>query len=335
MSSLFLPRHLRSALFAGACLCPELAVAEQQGDGAGAQVREHKDPPGYVVSISESKYSEAAEELERIVTGPHPPRDAFHVLGQVRLALGQPCAALDAFAKYLTHPGPQLPLATVQRVESHLAQLRSAGASVERCQGPSPGAHLTVRCPLPGASATLDGESVQLSDEASLVPPGRHEVIFMQGGRRFSPIVVDAGPQTTTVVQCAEPPPLPAEAGPSGRVAFNAVQTTGLVLSGAGLATGVASLTMLFYRLGRASAAESLASHPEASQVAESVDSTQWLNGGLAIAAGALTAAGVTLFVVETNKRNKRRSTAAASPGHGVMVQLSSRTAQLAWSGTW
>ena len=80
----------------------------------------------------EKRFLEAQVEFERALRK-DPPLDAYFGMGQVELALGRPCEALDAYSKYLELGGTQVPEEKRRGVENHMRQLRQGGGSEESC----------------------------------------------------------------------------------------------------------------------------------------------------------------------------------------------------------
>jgi len=352
---LVLSRRRRIVLFACACLLLGAPTAAQQGDASASQgqdgetsARAHYEQG--LRHMGDKDYRAALDAFQRSLGADDAPLSAYYARGQAQLALGDVCAAVASYEDYLSR-GRRGEIApeTRTRIGRHIDQLRDPEGPFAKCaQAPIP-ARLTIACADPDVHATLDGRAIEIGQPIP-VEAGTHTVTFARAERTWAPLQVELEPGVVSSVVCAEllqsqdKAPSPKDVLPPPRL--SAGQKTAWIMMGGGAVVGVSALTLYFYNLSRfhvwkrfqdqladSDVDPSSETTDELARIARSIDRAEPVNVGLAIAAGALTIGGVTLYLVETNKK-KNRSELTVSSG-ALSAHIQQGTVGLRWSGTW
>lgn len=305
--------------------------------------------------VREGNYLEAEIAFQEALKD-DPPLEAHFASGQVALALGKPCQALLAYEAYLKAGAQLMSPGKRQRVERHIRQLRQGGASEAACHPTEQPGQLTAVCDLADIRARIDNENVLLGSIQSL-PAGTHKVEFFGNGGIWQPtfILVTAGGSAT--VKCAPPPPppppevvrMPADSKATSDH-FSGGQKLSLAITGAGLGLAVATLSHYFWNRGRydewKATEEALFDDPNTDEdeaqassteidrqnrLANSIQNARPVTIGLGIASGVVTAAGLTLFYLETKKK---RDT-SGQLNQSLSARASTQSMTFTWSGTW
>jgi len=298
----------------------------------------------------EKRFLEAQAEFERSLSG-KPPLDAYFGLGQVELALGRPCSAVDAYSKYLEVGGGSVSDDKRRSVQAHIQQLRQAGASEELCRPAAQSALLYLECNDPEVSVQLDGqESGPLGTGPLKVAAGEHQVEFVSEqyswpATRFE---VSAGsavhlscPTSKQGVSAGSVSP-PGESGSDSKMSSGKI--VALSITGAGLGVAVAALSHFLWNHGRyqvwkedhallldeGGSATAVAQHND---LEDSIDKASKVTVGLAVAGGVLTGVGVTLLLLQPS--SKSRAQGASAFHSQVAVHVGGPSAGLSWEGVW
>ncbi len=327
-------RHISSALgrctlVLGAISCASLSYAEAP---SGRALYEQG-----VRLASQKQFLQAQSAFQRAVAN-NPPIDAYFGLGQVELALGRPCAAVEAYSTYLEVGGSNIGAERRQAVADHIAQLKKGGAAEDICHPPAQPSVLFLTCEDSHFSADVDGKPVQLPTTTPLaVDVGAHRVTFLdQRGQRRT-VDVEVGSGSATHVHCGPAvtaPPPAHSAGDAGRGRPSATHVAGWAVTGTGLGLAAATLAHFFWNHGRytvwkqnhAELAESDASDDALIQhndLAQSIERARHVTLGLAIASGVVTTTGVVLLLIRPSEKAK------------VAAQVAPERVFVNWSMQW
>lgn len=298
---------------------------------------------------SQKRFLDAQAAFQRALLS-DPPVDAYFGLGQVELALGRPCSAVDSYLKYLEVGGTTIPTERRQAVMDHVSQLRKGGAAEGLCHPEGERGSVYLECAYGATSAELDGERVALSSAPLVVSPGRHRVTFVGETRAWPALQIEVSGGSSTYVQCTAPS---VEAGgpkhdartapePAGR---KASIVAGWTVTGAGLGLAAATLAHFFWNQGRHAgweqAHEDLAQGGasddvlnEHNELAQSIERASRVTVGLAIASGVVTATGVVLLL--TVPRSKKPASGLVGVDRrGLVAHVTPTRALLTWSAEW
>jgi hypothetical protein len=275
---------------------------------------------------SQKQFLQAQSAFQRAVAN-NPPIDAYFGLGQVELALGRPCAAVEAYSTYLEVGGSNISTDSRQAVADHMAQLKESGAAPDICRPPAKPSVLHLTCEDSRFSADVDGKLVPLPTTTPLtVEAGTHRITFLgQKGQRRA-VDVEVGRGSVTHVHCGpaetSPPAVPADAD-RGRRRSSATYVAGWAVTGTGLGLAAATLAHFFWNHGRYAgwkqshtvlvegevSDDALIQHNE---LAESIERARHVTLGLAIASGVVTTTGVVLLLLHPTE--KAQVTAQVAP---------------------
>jgi len=319
----------RCALVLGAISCVGLCYAESPG---GRTLYEQG-----VRLASQKRFLDAQAAFQRAVAN-NPPVDAYFGLGQVELALGRPCAAVDAYSKYLDVGGSSIAADRRQAVVDHIAQLEQSGAAPDICHPTALPTVLYLTCADNQVTAEVDGRRVAIPTTTPLtVEAGAHKVTFLdpRGGSRVVDVEVVSG--SATHVHCGPDSGASSAAERSETAAprqHSATQVAGWAVTGTGLGLAAATLAHFFWNHGRYTvwkqdqtmlsagdaSDEALIEHNE---LGDSIRRARHVTLGLAIASGVVTTTGIVLLLVRPTDEAK------------VTAQVAPERVFVNWSMQW
>jgi hypothetical protein len=303
----------------------------------------------------EREFLEARHEFE-LALADDPPLDAHFGLGQVQLALGEPCLALAAYEDYLRLGGERIPSDKRLRLERHVRQLRKNAASAHGCGSDSAQGRIHILCVSSKMEMSLDGRLVaNVSEEGLVVEPGEHRIQFSDPSGEWTPTFVEVPPGGEVSVVCAKNSLLSGKSAAGSNAQRTSPLTTSqsvaLGVTGAGFGLGIAALSQYFWNRGRHDVyltqrdrllieGGTPAEIQEYNALGLSIEKANKVSVGLGVASAVVTGVGITWFVLSTKKRSRRTPTSSALSPHGQARFLHSseimiRGTSLSWSGAW
>lgn len=303
----------------------------------------------------EKRFLEAQVEFERALRK-DPPLEAYFGMGQVELALGRPCEALDAYSKYLEFGGAHVSDEKRRGVENHMRQLRQGGGSEERCHPKQRMGMLIVQCDRSDVLLRVDGRNLVIDENLGhRLKAGRHEVVFRDRSGDTAPVIIDIDPGSVHYLQCAAQPKATSLSAPNAeKPGLSGQQTAGLVVAGAGVGLALATLGHYLWNHGRhdawksdherlAQEGGSLEEQKANNALGSSIQKANQVTLGLAIASGVLAGTGLTIFLLspkqnvgtQTQMSLVRTSSKSRALRSSLSAELHATSAALAWSGSW
>ncbi len=319
---------------------PSAALSADDADGSpGARAFFERG----LALADEKDFNGARAEFQKALDA-DPPLEAYFGLGQVELALGNPCSAVKAYADYLRVGGGRISASVRRQVEFHILQLRQGSAADATCHPEHRPGTLVLHCDAPGARMRLNGRDVSRFPGAGhQVDAGRHEVEFYDGVGSWRPVSVEVEPGSIVHVQCAAGPSLGTDSPDAeGGSQFTSGEKVALAITGTGLGFAVATLSHFFWNLGRHEAWESeherlladgggsLAEQERHDEFGDSITNASKVTVGLGIASGVLTATGITLYYFESKKGE---GSSALTSRSFLSTQLGPGSASLSFQG--
>ena len=319
--------------------CSPLAAAgdapSTNVDDARAAAHAHFDKG--LAATNAQHFAEAAEEFQAAYDR-WPDFKVLYNIGRVRVALGQPVEAVDAYEAYLAQGGDAIPTERKDEVRREIDEQRPRIATV------------TVLASVDGAEVRIDG---RLVGHAPLPMPvrvvaGKHAIEALLPGRPAQLQDVDVPGAATMEVELTFPPKVELVAPATSTVAAGALpvgadvprdpshgrRTLGYVVSGAGLVAVVAGTALAFDGLfadndarANALAATDLTRYDQARLAHDDARTRNELGWTMVGIGGAAFVAGAALVIVS--------SRAPARSGPEVNAQIVPQPAGLALQGTW
>jgi tetratricopeptide (TPR) repeat protein len=305
-------------------------------DDARVAARAHFDKG--LAATSAQRFGEAAEEFQRAYDL-WPDFKVLYNIGRVRVALGQPVEAVDAYRAYLAQGGDQIATERKDEVRREIDEQRPRIATI------------AIRTSVDGAEVRIDGRLVGHSPLPTpvRVGAGKHTIEALLPGLPAQLRDVDAPGAETTQVALEFPPKVhlaAAVAWPvvasSPRDPSHGRRVLGYVVAGAGLVAVAAGTALAFSGLyadndARANAVAATTASPvtmsdltkydQARQAHDDARTRNELGWTMVGIGGAAFVAGAALVVV---------SSRVSSPtGHEVAARIVPQPTGLSLQGTW
>jgi tetratricopeptide (TPR) repeat protein len=300
---------------------------------------------------NQSQYEAALDEFNAAyATSPH--FAVLYNIGQAHMALGRPLEAIAALTKYLLDGADQVPLSRREQVQAQVALLESKLAELSIATD-QPGATIRVddrdvgRTPLfqplrlAAGTHTVTAsmpDGAQVTRQVTLGEAERQRLDLVFVNRAPAP----ASPPVPVVTAPAPAAPVSPESGTPSIM----MRRTAYLVTTVGVLVGGAAVGVYFWNRGRyddwQSTNAALQTTPPGTaayrsravannQLADSLTSANHAILGLSIAAGALIASGVTLYLVERGHQG-RLGEVAFGWGHDATGGAS---ASVGWSAVW
>ncbi len=334
-------------------------VALALGVGVAAPARADEDPKKVAHqhyeagadAMRKGNYDGARREFEAAYAA-SPNYRVLYDIAEAELGLGLPELALDAFQRFLTDGGDQVPPKQREQVTQQMAQLELGFASLEVVTEPA-GAEVTLdgaplgTTPLARPVRTRAGVHVVGASQSGAAPVSR--AVTLKGGQheRVALALPSAPPP-----ERLPPPPLathpalePHEVPPAEHAAAFPV---GYVLIGAGIAAAGVAGTEYAWNHGRVERfrADEAALQNDTSpdrrdrvirnnDLAASINRASAVTVGLGVAAGALVAGGVVWLLVEPGAKHVNERASAPVDAWVPDVVVSRNTLAASWRGAW
>ncbi len=302
-----------------------------------------------VAMAVEKRFVDAQREFAEAVSE-NPPLEAYFGLGQVELALGHPCAAVEAYSKYLEVGGTRIFSTKRRAVQTHIEQLRLAGASDAVCHPLPEQTLLSIHCAEAGVDAAVDGERAQVNSPVPLnVSPGTHQITLFKDSREVSVANVLIAEGERSHFWCAALP-LPRSLDESSQGTFedsrlSTTQRIGLTVGAGGVGVALAALGHFLWNRGRYAGYQAQGSELSERSPPDRVSSYNELGSsitragrvslGLALAGAATTSVGLTLFLLGGEHHDGEHEVALGSGAQRLTLAPQEGSMALQWRGRW